>query len=321
MNESIGPEPSGSVGTGKTSRRRSGGVIALIVALVAAAAGAYYLFAARSWQSTDDAMIKGDQIVVSAQLMAQITHLAAEEQSRVAKGQVLVRLDDIMLQAQEQQAVANNEYADQNISLAQTRLDQAQDDLDRATVQLKNKIIPQEQYEHMNIAYSAAQAQYKIAQAQAKQAEAQLAAVQANLSHTIIASPIDGVVAKKWTTVGNVVQPAQPIYTLYDLKDLWVEANFKETQIQDIEPGDPVEVTVDAFSKRSFTGKVDSIGTATAAEFSLMPPDNASGNFTKVTQRIPVKIVLDDPESVNVGPGKSLVSGMSVEVRVKTGRR
>ena len=78
---------------------------------------------------------------------------------------------------------------------------------------------------------------------------------------------------------------------------------------------------MDAFSKRSFTGKVDSIGTATAAEFSLIPADNASGNFTKVTQRIPVKIVLDDPESVNVGPGKSLVSGMSVEVSVRTGGR
>ena len=165
--------------------------------------------------------------------------MTAEEQDHVAKGQVLVKLDDLTLKAQESQAIANKEFAAQNVDLAQVKLDQAQSDLERATAQLKAKIIPQEQYDHLAVAFSSAQTQCKIALAQQKMAEAQYATVETNLAHMIIQSPIDGVVAKKWTMPGNIVQPAQPIYTLYDLDDLWVEANFKETQITLPQAGRP----------------------------------------------------------------------------------
>jgi len=301
----------------KDKKRNSKGRVFLIAALAAAAAGAYFLFSARGSQSTDDASIRGNQIVLSAQVLGQITALNAEEQDHVANGQLLVKLDDLALKAQESQAVANKELAAQNVDLSQVRLDQAQSDFQRATAQLKAKIIPQEQYDHSAIAFSSAQTQCKIALAQEKMAEAQLATVEANLAHTVLRSPIDGVVAKKWTMPGNIVQPAQPIYTLYDLKSLWVEANFKETQIRHIEPGDKVDIEVDAFPGHRFTGKVLSVGTATASEFALIPPDNATGNFTKVTQRVPVKILLSSS-----GPADPvLVPGLSAEVRVLTGGR
>jgi len=307
---------------GAGPKKKGRGRVVLVLVLVAAAVGAYFLFAPGGTQSTDDAAIRGNQIVLSAQTLGQITTLTAEEQDHVAKGQTLVKLDDLTLRAQESQAVANKEFAAQNVDLAQVKLDQAQSDLDRATAQLKAKIIPQEQYDHLAIAFSSAQTQCKIALAQQKMAEAQYVTVETNLSHMIIQSPIDGVVAKKWTMPGNIVQPAQPIYTLYDLNSLWVEANFKETQIRSLKPGDPATVEVDAFPGHRFAGKVESIGTATASEFALIPPDNATGNFTKVTQRVPVKIVLSDPPgAVDPKADPLLVPGLSAEVRVVTGAR
>jgi membrane fusion protein (multidrug efflux system) len=311
---------------GKPSKKRGRGRILIVLALVAIAVGAYLLLGNGSVQATDDAAIRGNQIVLSAQTLGQITSLAAEEQDHVAKGQVLVKLDDLTLRAQESQAIANKDFAAQNIDLAQVKLNQAQSDLERATAQLKAKIIPQEQYDHLAVAFSSAQTQCKIALAQQKMAEAQYVTVETNLSRMVIQSPIAGVVAKKWTMPGNIVQPAQPIYTLYDLKDLWVEANFKETQIRYLKPGDPATIAVDAFPGRRFAGKVESVGMATSSEFALIPPDNATGNFTKVTQRVPVKIVFAPSSSSVAGAADPkndpvLVPGLSVEVRVAVGAR
>lgn len=334
-NAAQGRADSENNGSANPKKKGRGRVLILIV-LVAAAVAGYFLFSNGGMQATDDAAIRGNQIVLSAQTLGQITSLTAEEQDHVAKGQVLVKLDDLTLRAQESQAIANKDFAAQNVDLAQVKLDQAQSDLERATAQLKAKIIPQEQYDHLAVAFSSAQTQCKIALAQQKMAEAQYATVETNLSRMVIQSPIDGVVAKKWTMPGNVVQPAQPIYTLYDLKDLWVEANFKETQIRYLKPGDPATVSVDAFPGRRFTGKVESIGTATASEFALIPPDNATGNFTKVTQRVPVKIVFagrssssaagtadppDRPADDRPSDDPVLVPGLSVEVRVAAGAR
>jgi membrane fusion protein (multidrug efflux system) len=303
------------------AKKKGRGRIVIGLVLVAAVVAAYFLFTAGGSQYTDDAAIRGDQIVVSAQMLGQITTMSVDEQDHVSKGQVLVKLDDLTLKAQENQAIANREFAAQNVDLAQVKLDQAQSDLRRATVQLQDRIIPQEQYDHLAIAFSSAQTQYKIALAQQKMAEAAYATVETNLMHTTIASPIDGVVAKKWTMPGNIVQPAQPIYTLYDLNDLWVEANFKETQIRYLKPGDAATISVDAFPGFHFAGKVDSIGTATASEFALIPPDNATGNFTKVTQRVPVKIIIDSLGKSDPKTDPVLVPGLSAEVHVITGTR
>jgi membrane fusion protein (multidrug efflux system) len=302
---------------GKVKKTQAGTrrIVIVLVLLAAAAVAGYFYLAAGGSQSTDDASVMGNQVVISSQMLAQIASMTVDERDPVAKGQVLVRLDDLTLRAQEKQSVANREYAEQNAALARLKLDQAQSDFQRATVQLKNRIIPQEQYDHLAIALSSARTQYQIALAQVKVAEAQINTVETSLARAVIQSPIDGVVAKKWTMPGNVVQPAQPIYTLYDLKNLWVEANFKETQVHLLRQGDPVVVTVDAFPGRGFTGKVESIGVATASEFALIPPDNTTGNFTKVTKRIPVKISLDNPDPPD---GQVPVPGMSAEVRVDT---
>jgi membrane fusion protein, multidrug efflux system len=129
-----------------------------------------------------------------------------------------------------------------------------------------------------------------------------------NLEYTTIKSATSGVVSKKSVEPGQVVQPGQPLLALVPLEEIWVTANFKETQLHAMKPGQRVSITVDAFG-RNFLGHVDSIAAATGARFSLLPPENATGNYVKVVQRIPVKILIEkgqDPEHL-LRPGMSVV--------------
>ena len=138
-----------------------------------------------------------------------------------------------------------------------------------------------------------------VAEARVQQAAAALAQAELNLERTVVKAPAAGVVSRKTVEIGQVVQPGQPLMALVDLDDVWVTANFKETQLRDMRPGQRATVDVDALGGREFNGHVDSIAAATGARFSLLPPENATGNYVKVVQRVPVKIVLDpgqDPE-------------------------
>ncbi len=135
-----------------------------------------------------------------------------------------------------------------------------------------------------------------------------------NLSYTRITAPSGGVVSKKTVEVGQLVQAGQPLMSVVPLDDIWVTANLKETQTADVAPGDAADITVDAYPGRHFTGHVESISPATGAKFSLLPPDNATGNFTKVVQRIPVRVRLAGPND----PVHPLRPGMSVYVAIAT---
>jgi membrane fusion protein, multidrug efflux system len=129
-----------------------------------------------------------------------------------------------------------------------------------------------------------------------------------NLSYAEVKAPVAGVVSRKTVERGQVVQPGQPLLALVPLDDVWVTANFKESQLKSIRPGQPVAIAVDAYG-RTFRGRVDSISAATGARFSLLPPENATGNYIKVVQRIPVKIVFEpgqDPEHL-LRPGLSVI--------------
>ena len=132
------------------------------------------------------------------------------------------------------------------------------------------------------------QAQAKIAQARADLDNARLL-----LDYTRIYAPMDGQISKKTAEVGSLVQTGTPLMAIVPQQSVWVVANYKETQLTEVKEGQPAEISVDAFPGQIYKGKVDSINAATGATFALLPPDNATGNFTKVVQRIPVKIVLD----------------------------
>ena len=140
-------------------------------------------------------------------------------------------------------------------------------------------------------------------------ARANLAQARLDLEHTEIKAAVAGIVSRKSVEVGQVVQAGQPLLAVVPVGDVWVVANYKENQLNRIRPGQPAIVSVDAYGGREFKGKVDSIAAATGARFSILPPENASGNYVKVVQRVPVKIVLDpgqDPEHL-LRPGMSVV--------------
>jgi len=157
-------------------------------------------------------------------------------------------------------------------------------------------------------------AQAQTASAQVTAARAALASAELQLSYTDVTAPIDGVISKKSVNVGDTLSVGQPVMAIASTSGLFVVANLKETQITNVRVGQPVEIKVDAYPGRTFAGKVMSLSAATGATFALIPPDNASGNFTKVVQRVPSRIGIDassDPEHL-------LKQGLSAEIAIDT---
>jgi len=212
------------------------------------------------------------------------------------------RMAENQLKAAEEKlhsAEKGSEIARQAMLAAKAQVDQAHAMLDQAVAN------------HRQVAIH--EADQASAEAAVDRARADLAAAQLQLSYTSIVAPGDGVVTKKSVEVGQIVQPGQGLFTLIPLNDVWVTANFKETQLGKVRPGDKAEIDVDMYGQ-TFKGHVDSIAGATGARMSLLPPENATGNYVKVVQRIPVKIVLD-PDSA----GKAILRpGMNVEATIIT---
>jgi membrane fusion protein, multidrug efflux system len=287
--------------------------VTIIIVVVLAAAGGWFWYTNMSgFVATDDAIIEGYQATISSKILGRVSELRVQENENVSTGQLLVKLDESDLCAQENQLKAALAYAEQNVTLAKVNLEKNQDDFKRAVAQFKENYISKEQYDHARSAQDAAQAQVAIAQSQVNTAQSQLGVIETQLLNTRINAPISGVIAKRWVLAGDVVQAGQSIFSMFDTKNLWVTANFEETKLASLRVGEPVEITVDAYAGIRFKGTIKEIGNNTAAQFSLIPANNASGNFTKVTQRIPVKISIDGR-----AVSKVLLPGMSAEVRVQ----
>ena len=216
------------------------------------------------------------------------------------------QLDAAVAQADASRASADAAKSDVTaaqgaITVAQQRVAQARAGAAQAQANLQTaRTAPQQ--------LQVTQAKAASAQARVQQAQAALAQAELNLQYTTIKAPTDGVVSRKSVEVGQVIQAGQPLMALVNLSDTWITANFKETQLKSMQAGQRAEIEVDALGGRSFKGHVDSIAAATGAKFSLLPPENATGNYVKVVQRIPVKIRLETGED----PGHLLRPGMSV---------
>lgn len=213
-----------------------------------------------------------------------------------------------------QVAQAEKNAAEQGVEQARSQLAQAQQSVISANAKLAATKSQLQQVSASGQQTEANRAQYAAAQAQISQAQATLEDARLQLSYTNITAPTAGKVGSKSVEIGQRIQAGTPLMAIVG-NDYWVTANFKETQLGEIKPGEKVEVKIDAFGDRSFVGKVDSISPASGAEFALLPPDNATGNFTKVVQRIPVKIVLD-PQSIK-GYESRITPGMSAVVSVE----
>jgi len=257
--------------------------------------------------------------------------LRAEQSKRL---EIETKIDVARTQLSELRAAIESARA--NLVLQQATLRQAHADLQRAHKLFHKEILPEEQYEKAATNTDIAQARVETAREQVKQAQASLAThnalirqIESSLqsqhsvvrqkeeqhkaealqqSYTALYAPADGYITKKTVEAGNQIQAGQPLMAVVALDDVWITANYKETQLGKVRPGQRVKVTVDTYPGEEFRGTVHSIMAGTGSSFSLFPPENATGNFVKIVQRIPVKILIERKKN----PGHILRIGMSV---------
>jgi membrane fusion protein (multidrug efflux system) len=272
---------------------------------------------------------KGDTLIVLDDRDLKIKVMQAEAALNNAEANVMV------VKANNGSAAATVATAKSNVDLANLRVEKTKEDFDRADALLKQHATTQMAFDNVKAEHDAALSQLEVAKKQMeatqqqngaameqiKVAESVVAQRQADLdfaklqlSYAVVIAPLDGYVSKKNVQPGQFVQAGQALFSIVDENDIWVVANFKETQMEKMQPGQTVEVKVDAFGDEPVKGVVESFSGATGARFALLPPDNATGNFVKVVQRVPVKIKLEaDKEML-----KKLRPGLSVSVVVNT---
>lgn len=296
--------------------KRKSAIIGVLFIIIFIAAGVYWFIHSLGTVSTDDAYIDGNRLNISSKVIGRVVKLYVAESDSVRAGQLIAELDSVDLIARYNQSKAMINSSEESVALAKVNLEKAQIDFTRAKAQFGQNVIPKTEYDNAQKKLEQMEVEYRIAQSRVSTGQADLKVIAANLENTKLYSTINGVVAKRWILEGDVVQPGQPIFTIYDMKNIWITAQLEETKINLIKTGDIVDIDVDSYPDIKFTGKVFQIGTNTAAQFSLIPPSNASGNFTKVTQRIPVKISIQK-ENLKQDPALPLLPGMSVEVKIR----
>jgi len=267
---------------------------------VAAVVAVYFIVMNYLYEGTDDAYVQAHALMLAPRIGGTVTQVLVDENQAVTQGQLLAQLDDHDYSQAMTQALGDQDSV-------QAELVQAQNDLTRITKLFADQAVSKAELD-------AAQAKYGNLNNRLKADQAKVAQADLNLSYTKIVAPENGSIAKKSVEPGMVVPVGQALFGFVSSNERWVTANFKETQLSRIRPGQKVGVSVDAVSGKNFHGIVDSIGSATGSTFTLLPPDNSTGNFTKVVQRVPVKIKLVDlsPEDIS-----RLADGLSAEVSVK----
>lgn len=273
--------------------------VLIAIGVIAAAAGIWYLIGSMGVVSTDDAYIEGRIYTVASRIPGTVRVVNVTDNQRVKKHDLVLELDpsDYALQVDQAQA---------NLDMRKTLYEQARSDEKRGETLYRRKAISTVRYENFITAY-------RVAKDQVELAETQLNVARLNLSYTKIYAPADGYVTQKVVEAGNQIMPAQALMAIVS-KDLWVVANYKETDLDRVRPGQKVNIRIDAYPGKTFRGYVDSIQRGTGAAFSMFPPENATGSFVKVVQRVPVKILFDgDPDKqYDLSIGMSAVTDIKV---------
>ncbi len=348
MSDSSSPTVNDSAGNGK--RRAILAIIAIVFVLIGVAWYLLWMFVFSQRETTDDAYVNGNQVVVSAQVPGTVVAILADDTQRVETGQALVKLDPTDAQValakaksalagavrQVRQQTASASQFDAAIAARKIDLARAQADLKRRAPLLADKAIAPEEVAHAREAVDNAQAALDLAQRQSAashalvdgvdvaenpsvmQAKAAFREAWINAERNAIVAPTSGFVAQRSVQVGNRVQPGQPLLTIIPLHNLWIDANFKESQLANVRIGQPAKIESDLYGgKVEYDGKVVGLGAGTGSAFALLPPQNASGNWIKVVQRVPVRISIDEKQ-LDQHP---LRIGLSTAVKVDTHKR
>jgi len=319
--------------------------------VLAALAGFFYLTGGR-FEATDDAYVQTARVAISANIAGRVREIAVRDNQSVRKGDVLFRLDDAPFriaveEARAQLAAARLQIESLKATYRQRRseLTSAQDTLafqqheyERQRRLLASGIASQLQVDRAQHALDEARTQVAGAQQQVnavaaslggnpdiapdrhpmvQQAQALLDRARLNLSYTIVTAPGDGVVTRvEQLQVGSYINASAPVFALVSTGDVWIEANFKEDQLTHMRAGQAARVKIDSYPGKTFEGRVASVSPGTGSQFSVLPPENATGNWVKVVQRLPVRVELEHPDS-----SYPLQGGLSANVSVDTGYR
>lgn len=324
----------------------------MLLAPVALAVGVYLYLTAGRYQSTDDAYTQAATVSISANVAGRVVEIDVHDNEAVKRGQVLFRLDDAPFRIAVSDAEAHlaatrlqvdsmkSVYRQRRVELAAARDTEryARREYERQKRLLAAGIASQAQFDQASHALDTARQQVANVEQQigvaladlddnpaivperhplVEQAQAALDRARLNLSYTIIKAPADGVAAKvEQLQVGDYVAASAPTFALVSTRDVWIEANFKEVQLARMRAGQSASVRIDRFPDRKFTARVASLSPSTGSQFSLLPAENATGNWVKVVQRVPVRLQLLD-----LDPALLLQSGLSASVTVDTDSR
>lgn len=337
--------------TSKGRNRKKGLTIFFLVLIILGISTAlYWFFFLKDIEHTEDAYVGGNQVMVSGQVAGNVAKIYVDNMDKVKAGEVLIELDNTNAKLGFEQAQSNLANAvrqikqleftvqqlQESVKANEISLAQAQGNLSRRVQLEKNGAIDQESFQHAKEAVALAKANLALSQnqlaanqallldrpleqqPQVQNAVAALKQAWLNLERTQIKSPIDGYVARRSAQVGQAVSVGSPLMAVISTKQMWLEANFKETQLTDMRLGQPAKIHFDLYGKdKTFNGTVIGIDMGTGSAFSLLPAQNASGNWIKVVQRVPVRIQLD-PTQLEENP---LRIGLSANVEVNVANK
>jgi membrane fusion protein (multidrug efflux system) len=270
------------------------GVVALLVT-------GYFVAQYLMFVTTDNAQVDGHFVLMAAKVPGYVTEVHVREGQKVKKDEVLVEID-----ARDYDNTLRQVSSE--LTSVAARKDDSEKTYRRINDLFKRNVVTQAQFDAASSGFADVKAKWDAVSAQVAQAKL-------NLDNTKLRAPSDGFIARKSVEIGQLASPGAPLLGFVDAHERWITANFKETDLDRIKVGAAAKITVDAIDGRAFTGKVESISSATGATFTLLPPDNATGNFTKVVQRIPVRILLDQLKEDEV---EALRVGLSAFVKIST---
>lgn len=309
----------------------------IFLAVIAILAGAYFIYDMLGYQSTDDAYVETTTVSVSPKVSGEIVKVLVKDNQPVKEGDIVAVIDQrdyrvklAQAQAAYERAVLNQNNAHANLNAANSEIELAQKDVERYENLYKAGAVSKQTLDKARTNLDSVRARLttaeqaifssntddnaKVADAELNVLKAQLDAAKLAMEYTEVKAPINGTVSNKRVEVGMMVQPGSPLFVIVP-NDVWVVANFKETQLEKMQKNQEVDIKIDTYPHKIFKGKVDSIQRASGAKSSLFPPENAVGSFVKIVQRIPVKIVFTeqiDADKYAIIPGMSVVPKVNI---------